>query len=379
MEEHSWNALIADLPGAHVLQTSQWGEFKASYGWETFPIVWLAGQPGYLLLGEAGKGAFPSTPPIAAALVLSRTVRLAGISLRVLYVPKGPLLDWGNGELYLRVLSDLAAFARQKQAILLKIDPDLTLGVGVPEKDESLGDTRTRSILAGMQSAGWRYSDEQIQFKNTVLINLDGTEDELLARMKQKTRYNIRLAERKGVRVRIGTVADLGLLYQMYAETSVRDGFVIRDDAYYRLLWEKFIQAGLAEAVIADVDEKPVAGLILFTFAGRAWYLYGMSRQAHREKMPNYLLQWEAIRRAKQKDCRTYDLWGAPDTFDESDALWGVYRFKEGLGGQVVRWVGAWDLPLRPQFYRLYTQVLPRILDLMRWRGRERTRRQISM
>jgi len=94
--------------------------------------------------------------------------------------------------------------------------------------------------------------------------------------------------------------------------------------------------------------------------------------------MPSHLLQWEAMLRAKAAGCTLYDLWGAPDEFLESDPLWGVYRFKEGLGGKVVRWIGAWDLPVRPFYYRLYTQVLPRLLDWMRWRGRTRTQHLIS-
>jgi lipid II:glycine glycyltransferase (peptidoglycan interpeptide bridge formation enzyme) len=122
-----------------------------------------------------------------------------------------------------------------------------------------------------------------------------------------------------------------------------------------------------------------VAGIFSFYFARRAWYLYGMSRQAHREKMPNYLLQWEAMRRAKARNCTQYDLWGAPDVFNESDSMWGVFRFKEGIGGQVVRFSGAWDYAARPLAYVLYTRILPRVLDIMRRRGRARTRQEVSI
>lgn len=135
----------------------------------------------------------------------------------------------------------------------------------------------------------------------------------------------------------------------------------------------------MAEPLIAEVDGEPIAGIFLFYFAGRAWYLYGMSRQAHREKMPNYLLQWEAMRHARAHGCTQYDLWGAPDVFDESDSMWGVFRFKEGLGGQVVRTAGAWDYPARPIVYFAYTRVLPRILDFMRHRGRAHTRQEVAL
>ena len=140
----------------------------------------------------------------------------------------------------------------------------------------------------------------------------------------------------------------------MYAETSVRDGFVIRDEGYYRTVWEIFmpkpissqspISNSFREPLIAEVDGEPVAAIFVFYFAGRAYYVYGMSRNAHREKMPTYLLQWEAMKRAKAKGCSVYDLWGAPDVFDESDSMWGVYRFKEGLGGKVVRTLGRLGL-----------------------------------
>jgi lipid II:glycine glycyltransferase (peptidoglycan interpeptide bridge formation enzyme) len=100
-----------------------------------------------------------------------------------------------------------------------------------------------------------------------------------------------------------------------------------------------------------------------------------MSRSEHRQKMPNHLLQWEAMQRARAAGCRVYDLWGAPQVFDQSDPLWGVYRFKDGFGGQVVRCLGAWDRPVRPLLYRLYTQALPRLLAMMRRRGKARTRR----
>jgi lipid II:glycine glycyltransferase (peptidoglycan interpeptide bridge formation enzyme) len=129
---------------------------------------------------------------------------------------------------------------------------------------------------------------------------------------------------------------------------------------------------------MAEVVGQAVAGLVLFVFAGRAWYMYGMSRELHRDKMPNYLLQWEAMRAAKEMGAGEYDLWGAPDRFDESDGMWGVFRFKDGLGARVVRSLGAWDYSSRPVFYQLYSRVLPRVLDVMRRRGNAQTRREVN-
>lgn len=365
MLDPAWDEEIAALPGAHVLQSREWGEFKRRNGWEPLPMRWH---------DSSGK-------LCAAALVLQRSIRLGGFAARmsVLYVPRGPLLDWSNAELRARVLTDLQQLARRKGAIFLKIDPDLPLGWGVPGSTDAADHPAGVETAASLQQRGWLFSADQIQFRNSVVIDLRPAEEEWLARMKQKTRYNLRLAERKGVTVRAGSTADISLLYQMYAETSIRDGFVIRAEDYYRDLWGGFLQSGLARVLIAEVEGEPVGAVILFLFAGRAWYFFGMSRQAHREKMPNVLLQWEAMKLARAEGCSHYDLWGAPDVFDESDSMWGVFRFKEGLGGQVIRTLGAWDYPASPMLYRLYTQTLPRILDVMRRRGKAQTKQAAGL
>jgi len=180
----------------------------------------------------------------------------------------------------------------------------------------------------------------------------------------------------------------------MYAETAARDGFVIRDENYYRTVWKLFsgspveqlqpenrkteqpAAAPLAEPLIAEVDGEAVAAIFLFAFAGRAYYVYGMSRTAHREKMPAYLLQWEVLQWARAQGCAVYDLWGAPDVFDESDSMWGVFRFKEGLGGTVVRTLGAWDFVPNPLWYALYIKVVPMLLAVMRLMGKAQAGRK---
>ena len=197
--------------------------------------------------------------------------------------------------------------------------------------------------------------------------------------MKQKTRYNIRLAERKGVTIRKGTMADAPALSEMYMETALRNGFAVREREYYERVWQILSEAGMLTFLVADVDSKPVAGLVLFHFAGRAYYFYGMSTEQHREYMPTYLLQWKAIQTSRELGCSIYDLWGAPDDFTESDKMWGVFRFKEGLGGQVQRTIGAWDYPARGWVYKLYTTIMPRILAVMRALGKRRTEQESSI
>ncbi len=363
--EQEWTSVLQQLPGAHILQTWQWGQIKAAYGWTPTYHVW--------------RGADEAV--CAAALVLERAQRVKGIStgLRVLYIPRGPHMDWSDAALVSRVLNDLQSLAQRRKAIFIKIDPEVVAARGIPGSESEQVLPVGAAVLADLAQRGWQYSSDQIQFRNTAWLDLHGSESDWQERMKPKARYNLRLASKKGVTVRLATEADYSQVYRMYAETSVRDGFVIRPEAYYQRVWSTFISAGLGEILLAEVEGEVVAGLALFYFGEKAWYLYGMSRTLHREKMPNYLLQWEAMRLAQQHGVRWYDLWGAPDVFDESDSMWGVFRFKEGLGAEVIRTLGAWDFPARPGLYRLYTQVLPKILSIMRRRGKERTRQEVSL
>jgi lipid II:glycine glycyltransferase (peptidoglycan interpeptide bridge formation enzyme) len=117
---------------------------------------------------------------------------------------------------------------------------------------------------------------------------------------------------------------------------------------------------------------------MLFYLGKHAWYLYGMSSGQHREKMPNNLLQWEAMGLAKSHGCQVYDLWGAPDHFDESDSMYGVFRFKEGLGASVMRTCGAWDYVINPFGYVLYQQLLPKLLNMLRRNRKQETRQEIG-
>ncbi|MBP7355903.1 MAG: peptidoglycan bridge formation glycyltransferase FemA/FemB family protein [Longilinea sp.] len=356
----NWDESIAALPSAHILQTRAWAEVKRTYGWTPYPYLWRT---------PAGK-------VCAAALVLQRSLRLG---VNILYVPRGPLLDWSQPDLVAAVIADLEKIARTRHSIFIKIDPEAILGTGIPGAPDAVEHPSGLAAQLLLQSRDWLPSDEQIQFRNTVMLDLQSTESAWLERMKPKTRYNLRLAERKGVQVRAGAPADFPLLYRMYAETSIRDGFVIRPQSYYAHVWQTFMDAGLAVPLIAEVDSRPIAAVFLFWFAGRAWYLYGMSTADHRDKMPNYALQWEAMRLASSKGCHLYDLWGAPDVFDETDSMWGVFRFKEGLGGQVIRTIGAWDYPVNRGIYRLYLNVLPRLLNWMRRRGKAQTQREVSL
>ncbi|MFN2272700.1 MAG: lipid II:glycine glycyltransferase FemX [Anaerolineae bacterium] len=333
----SWSAALAALPTPHVLQSWEWGEFKARYGWRPTRHLWQENER-----------------PRAAASVLTR--RLSRLPAAVSYVPKGPIMDYADTALLEEVLSHLEATARRERALFVKIDPDVQVGSG-----------EGKAVVEMLRRRGWRASREQIQFRNTMVVDLTRDPDEMLAAMKSKWRYNVRLAGRKGVQIRQGKLAELPLLYQMYVETATRDGFVIRPEVYYRDAWGSFIEAGLAQPLIAEVKGEAVAMVIIFCFGKRAWYMIGASRDAHREKMPNHLLQWEAMLWAREQGCTVYDMWGAPDVLEESDPMWGVYRFKQGFGGEFVEHIGAWDYPASRVGYWLYSSVMPRMLAAMRW------------
>lgn len=358
----SWNLITSEELEGDLLQSWEWGQFKEKFGWIASRYMWsgLQGRPG------------------AAAQILERSLRIPGTrqSARILYCPRGPTLNWADEKLRTQVLQDLIQLVQEREAIFLKIDP--LVPISMCEDSSDITSSIGKNVTQTLRLLDWRPSNEQVQFKNTLHLDLEPSEDELLASMKQKTRYNVRLAARSGVNVREGGLEDLDLLYRLYAETSVRDGFVIRQLDYYVSAWGDFIESGMAQPLIAEFEGEAIAALILYQFGKSAKYMYGMSRSEHREKMPNYLLQWEAIRWAKVHGCHTYDFWGAPDSLDEKDPLWGLYRFKSGFGAVFVESIGAWDHVFQHRSYQVYTQVLPRILNLMRVRGQRQTRRLVD-
>lgn len=341
-----WQRIAAALPNAHALQSWSWGEFKSRWGWSA----------RYWVLDEGENGGVN-----AAALVLKRAIPFTPFS--ILYAPKGPMLDYADLSLRQRVLAQLEQLAQHERAILIKIDPDVPLATGFdPAEPDPVGTVWVNEL----QTRGWLFSQEQVQFRNTVLLDLTRSEDELLAAMKQKTRYNIRLAAKKEIVIRPGTPADFAVLVEMYRETAARDGFTIRPTEYYLDAWQTFYRDGLAQPLLAEFEGEPVAGVMLIRSGNTVLYMYGVSTEKERPRMPNHLLQWEAIRWAKVQGATFYDFWGAPDEFVETDRMWGVWRFKEGFSGQVVQTIGAWDYPARPRLFRLYTQTLPRYIKVIR-------------
>jgi lipid II:glycine glycyltransferase (peptidoglycan interpeptide bridge formation enzyme) len=285
---------------------------------------------------------------VAGAQILFRALP-AGLG-QLAYVPKGPLVDWSNQEQTERLMAAVDRAARSRRALAVTIEPNV--------KDEPARRKQLRSLR--FRPAPF----SAVQPRRTLVVDLTADEDDILMAMKSKTRYNVRLAGRKGVVVREGGADDVSTFNHMLNATAERADFGIHPPAYYETAYQLFAPRDWARILLAEVDGEPVAGLMVFALPPRSWYFYGASTSAHREKMPTYLLQWEAMRWAKSLGCKTYDLWGVPDEDREtledqfterSDGLWGVYRFKRGFAGELVRTVGTWDrihAPLRYQLYR---------------------------
>jgi lipid II:glycine glycyltransferase (peptidoglycan interpeptide bridge formation enzyme) len=314
-----WEQFVAEEPAAHILQTAAWGDLKSAFGWRVRRV----------------------SHDDCGAQILFRQLPL-GFSLA--YIAKGPL---GSTQQWQNLWSEIDALCRKERSVLLIVEPDLWQG------DFS---GRNQPI-----PRGFRCGVRNIQPLRTIVVDLLAGEAEILARMKQKTRYNIRLASKRGIRVT--TSSDIELFHRLMIETGVRDQFGVHSQAYYQLAYDLFNPAGNCEIFLADYQGKPVAALMVFSYKKRAWYFYGASSNEYREYMPTYLLQWEAIRWAKAIGCQEYDLWGVPD-FEESalegefnnrsDGLWGVYRFKRGFGGQLRRSVDPWERVYNPVIYALY-------------------------
>ena len=286
--------------------------------------------------------------------------------LKVMYISKGPALDYADADLFDDVIAALEDHARQQGVIWLKIDPDVIQATGLPGSDDDQPNAGGMAAVSKLKRRSWRFSDDQVQFRNTISIDLSPSADEILMAMSGSARRKVRAAHKKAVRVRAASVDDLPILYRLYQITSQRDGFLIRPFDYYRRAWQAFMEAGLAHGLIAEYEGQAIAWLILFRFGDKCWFFYGASSNEERQRMPNHALQWAAIQWAKAQGCVIYDLWGAPDVFDESDRLWGVYQFKRGFRGQVIRHIGAWDYAPHPRLYQAYTKMMPRLLSLVR-------------
>jgi lipid II:glycine glycyltransferase (peptidoglycan interpeptide bridge formation enzyme) len=271
------------------------------------------------------------------------TRRLAR-AFRLAYVPFGPTFDPGG---------DRGAFLA---GLAARLRPHLPRGTFLLRFD--LPWVKAGACPVG---PGLRKSADDIQPPATVIVDLGPDEERILAAMKTKTRYNVKLAERRGVTVGEGSAGDLGRWYELYRQTSARDRIAIHARPYYEGLFaaaaERTAAGGAAPVVklfLARCDGELLAGNIVLFWKKSAVYLTGASSGGKRNLMPTYALQWAAMRMAKAAGCETYDLYGCPPAADESHPMFGLYQFKTGFSpGVTERW-GTWDAPLNRPVHAAY-------------------------
>jgi lipid II:glycine glycyltransferase (peptidoglycan interpeptide bridge formation enzyme) len=326
--------------GGHILQSYEWGEFKRRLGWR--PIRLVLERAGEVV----GLGQFLAynTAPVPGALM---------------YCTKGPWLPWHDEEAVRVFFEGVRSVARREGAHTVKIEPEVL---------EQRKDVKT--LLA---DTGFRKARYDINLKTTLVVDLSQPEEALLARMKSKTRYNVRLAARKDVEV-VEPKFEEGwkTFYEWMRATSERkEGYVLRRSREYLYdVMRDMHDVGQGRLFFAEHEGTPLAGMYVFTFGDKYWYMYGASSDEKRNLKPNYLLQWEVMRWARRRGLTHYDMVGVPkpEDLDESSSLWNVYKFKEGFGGEILDSLGCYDLRVKraraaawykfePVYYRLYYKL----------------------
>ncbi|MBI4674952.1 MAG: peptidoglycan bridge formation glycyltransferase FemA/FemB family protein [Chloroflexi bacterium] len=315
-----WDNWLAAQNGS-ILQTAAWGALKQQFGWQAERVAFASG-------GEIHAAAQILYRPLAPALTIA-------------YIPRGPVL--GALESLAPFLQAITQHVRQRGAFLLKLEPDW-----------QRGDVRDDALRA----ANAQPTAETIQPSATIHLDLTADLDTLLARMKPKWRYNIRLAEKKAVVVRAGSSADIPAFYILMQLTGARDHFAIHGIHYYRAAFELLAARDHVRLFVAEFENKPLAMIFVTAFAQQAIYLYGASSNAERNRMPNHALHWAAMQWAKARGCTHYDLWGVPDAEHESSDAENLpsslHQFKQGFGGTIIRYSGAWDMVFDPVRYKMY-------------------------
>lgn len=324
-----WDAFVLAHPRGHALQLSQWGTLKSAYGWQVERIA----------LRDAG-GVIQ-----AGAQVLYRALPLRLGSMA--YIPFGPLV---SDAAHMPALIDaVRAASRAHRAAFLKIEPGF-------------------APLPDFTQWGFKPSPQTVQPPNTILIDITGADDAIMARMNEGTRRKIRTGAKKGVTYYEASADAVPKFTAMMQTTGARNRFGVHEPAYYALAYDLFVPHHAA-LMLAEHEGETLAGVFVFAVGDMAYYLYGASSNEKRNLMASYGVQWAAVQWAKARGCATYDLWGIPDETPDTlesqfetrgDGLWGVYGFKRGWGGSITRTVGAYDLPFNPLVYQAYLFALRR-------------------
>ena len=336
-----WNDFVAGSECCNITQSYEWGELTPDLGGEALRIGVVDDQ-GNLC---------------AAMLTLISPIPI--LRRPYFYAPRGPVTDEPDSPAMTVLLNFVKAEARKRGAFMLKIEPSVEDG--------------NTSWLTALHKRGFRPTPYSSHFRHEWVLDLRPDEKTLLAGMKEKWRYNIRLAGRKGVIVRRGEgPADIATFYRIYETTSTRDEFFIHNKTHYENVMRLYSQGDRAALFLAEYEGEAIAGIIVLRFGRWSWYMYGASSNEHRNLMPNHLLQWNAMQWARSHGCWYYNFRGIPDVLEEGEDLWGVYVFKRGFGGYALRSLETHDLVYQPLIYAAYR----RLLDVKRWRDRRHREKQ---
>jgi lipid II:glycine glycyltransferase (peptidoglycan interpeptide bridge formation enzyme) len=333
--------LIRDLTAAdrinlnrladHPLQSWEWGEFRRQTG---TPVI--------------RKGVFEKNQLIQSIQLTLHTV--PKFNWQIGYFPKGALPD----DAQLKVLNQIG---RENNLVMVKLEPNVCRPVQPASENLAGGGWSTiDSFLKQNACQPGRRLFTQYSFQ----VDLTKNESELLAKMHPKTRYNLRLAQKKGVKVCLddSPASFAWFLKLLFEETVVRQGFFAHTPAYFKTLWPVLNRAGAAHLIRAYQGSQTLAVFMVFVFNQKIYYPYGASTRQSKTVMAPNLLMWEAIRYGKKIGCQLFDMWGAlgPDP-NPNDPWYGFHRFKAGYGGQLVEFFPTYDLVFQPIQYQLYSQL----------------------
>lgn len=316
----------------HPVQTWDWGEFQIFQGHKVYRL-----------------GVFNKNKLFSAYSVSFHQIPKTNYSIGTLL--RGPVIDQD-------MLTNVAKIARDENAVFVKFEPDVYY--------QKFNQLRTPLRLAELpQFDNLLISPKVAFYPYTFIVDLTKSEDELLESMHPKTRYNIKIANRYNVKVEEQTNEQGFEIYlKLLFETTKRQGFYLHTPQYHRDLWKILKNTSLPHILIASYQNQPLAAYLLFVLKDKIFYPYGASLDTFREVMAPTLLMWESIKFGKSLGLKTFDMWGSlgPDA-KETQPGFGFHRFKQGFGGELVQYVGTYDLVINPNLYKLYN-----FIDKYRWK-----------
>lgn len=326
MEIKEANEVSFDKVAVHPLQSWSWGEFRKQTG-VSVSRVGVYEKEKLVRSFQITWHKLPKTPYCIG------------------YCPKSVL---PNPE-EMKYLSNLA---RDKGAIMIKFEPNRR------KDDEAMEQINLLSQQFNFKKG------KSLFTKFSFWLEIDRSEEEILKGMHQKTRYNLRLAEKKGVKI-VEDENGFEDYWKLMEETTKRQGFYAHTKKYHQQMWQSMKKSGMGHLFKAVYEGKVLTTWILFVLNGVLYYPYGASSNQNREVMASNLLMWEAIKFGKKNHCKLFDMWGSlgPEP-DVKDPWYGFHRFKQGYGPELVEFVGTYDLIVNPVVYKLYGMV-----DWLRWAG----------